>query len=55
MTKYSKDGSRANGNWELAMIEALFAIGVFTNNQTTFDLAAKYWRERYYYYYNSKI
>lgn len=40
------NGSCYNGNWELAMIEALSSIAVFTNNATLFAHAIDMWRER---------
>lgn len=43
-------GSGANGNWELSMIDGLFGIAVLTDNQTTFDIAASLWRQRYCFY-----
>ena len=41
------------GNWELAMIEGVFAIAVFTDDRPLFDQAAKLWKQRlpaYIYY-----
>jgi hypothetical protein len=46
-------GSGANGNWELSMIDAMFAIAVFSNNATLYDHAVLFWNERlpaYFYY-----
>jgi hypothetical protein len=40
------NGSCFNGNWELAMIEGLTSIAVFTNNATLFDHAIGMWRAR---------
>jgi hypothetical protein len=37
-------GSDTNGNWGLAMTEAAFHIGIFTDNATTVDRALKLWR-----------
>lgn len=39
-------GSSANGNWELSMVEATIAIGVYLDDRTTFDAATKMWRKR---------
>jgi hypothetical protein len=39
-------GSTSNGNWELSMIEASIAIGVFLDDKATFDTAVKMWRKR---------
>ena len=35
-----------NGNWELAMINALMCIGVFNNDATVFDRGVMLWRKR---------
>jgi hypothetical protein len=35
-----------NGNWELSMINAMMCIGVFNEDQTTFDKAVLLWRKR---------
>src|SRR5688572_13119031 len=40
------NGSGANGNWELSMIEASINIAVFLDDKTTFDKAAGMWRKR---------
>lgn len=40
------NGSCDNGNWELAMIEGLASIGVFTENATLFNRAIDMWRTR---------
>jgi Alginate lyase len=48
-----KDGSGANGNWELSMIEATIGIAVFTDNRPLFDHAVQMWHERvpaYFYF-----
>jgi Alginate lyase len=37
---------KENGNWELSMIEASISIGVFLDDQTTFDNAVALWRQR---------
>jgi len=39
-------GSCFNGNWELAMIEGLSSIAVFTENVTLWDHAMDMWRAR---------
>jgi hypothetical protein len=36
----------ANGNWELIMTEATFAISVFLEDKSAFDTAAALWRRR---------
>jgi hypothetical protein len=41
-----QDGSKANGNWELSMIEGMMNIGIFINDQTVFSRALQMWRER---------
>jgi len=46
-------GSGANGNWELSMIDTMFGIAVFTNNQSLYDHAVEFWNQRvpsYFYY-----
>jgi hypothetical protein len=35
-----------NGNWELIMMDAMIGIGVFLNDQATFDRAISIWRGR---------
>ena len=49
-----KNGSPSGaGNWELAMIEGMFNIAVFTDDRGLFDHAATMWKERvpaYIYY-----
>jgi Alginate lyase len=48
-----QNGSGANGNWELSMIEGTIGIAVFTDNRALFDHAVTMWRERvpaYFYY-----
>ncbi len=40
------NGSGSNGNWELSMIEAITAIGVFLDDKTTFDKGIAMWRKR---------
>jgi hypothetical protein len=35
-----------NGNWELAMVNALMAIGVFNADKPTFDRAVALWHQR---------
>jgi hypothetical protein len=37
---------RYNGNWELAMINALMGIGVFNNDASAFDRGVLLWRKR---------
>ncbi len=39
-------GDRENGNKELAMTEALVAIGVFNDDRAVFDLGLRMWRGR---------
>jgi Alginate lyase len=39
-------GSGSNGNWELSMAEASIAIGVFLDDQSTFDSAVTMWKKR---------
>lgn len=41
-----QNGSSANGNWELSMIEAIMNIGIFTDDHAVFDKAVKMWRAR---------
>ena len=41
-----KDGSAANGNWELSMTEALVGIAVFREDRALFDDAVAMWRAR---------
>lgn len=40
------NGSCFNGNWELAMIEGLSSIAVFTDNTSLWDHAISMWNER---------
>jgi hypothetical protein len=40
------DGSGANGNWELSMLDATIGLAVFTDNHTLFDHAVDFWRSR---------
>jgi hypothetical protein len=40
------NGSGANGNWELTMIDAAIGIAVFLDDKATFDKAVTMWRER---------
>jgi hypothetical protein len=40
------NGSGANGNWELSMIEATMHIAVFLDDKTSFDKAVAMWRRR---------
>jgi len=40
------NGSGANGNWELSMIEAMMGMSVFLENATLFDHAVEFWKER---------
>lgn len=39
------NGSSSNGNWELSMIEAAIDIGVFLDDQATFDKAVSMWKK----------
>lgn len=42
-----RDGSpNTNGNWELIMMDAMIGIGVFLDDQATFDRAVGIWRGR---------
>jgi hypothetical protein len=43
---YIQNGSGANGNWELSMIEALMHCAVFLDDRTLFDKALSMWRKR---------
>ncbi len=43
---YIQNGSTANGNWELAMIEGIINIGIFTDDSTLFNQALVMWRNR---------
>jgi hypothetical protein len=44
---YIQNGApKENGNWELSMIDALFAIAVYTNDQTLLQKAASMWKAR---------
>lgn len=40
------NGSKENGNKELAMAEALMNVGVFNNDRALFDAGVKMWRGR---------
>lgn len=41
-----KDGSGANGNWELSMIDAMAGIAVFTDDRSLLQHAEALWKER---------
>lgn len=41
------NGSSFNGNWELAMIDAMFGIAVFTDDVALFNHSVTFWLERY--------
>lgn len=41
-----ENGSPANGNWELSMIEGTMGIAVFTDNRELLNHAAAMWKER---------
>jgi hypothetical protein len=41
-----ENGSPANGNWELSMIEGMMGIAVFTDNRDLLNRAAAMWKER---------
>jgi hypothetical protein len=48
-----QNGSPANGNWELSMIEGMMGIAVFTDNRDLLNHAADLWKQRvpsYFYY-----
>jgi hypothetical protein len=40
------NGSGANGNWELTMIDAAIGIGVFLDDKASFDKAVTMWKQR---------
>ena len=42
----TRNGSNANGNWELSMIDGNIGIGVFTDTRSIFDAAVTMWRGR---------
>ena len=47
---------RANGNWELSMIEGMMGIAVFTNDRPLLDHAEDMWHKRVStYFYNAKL
>lgn len=47
---------RANGNWELSMIEGMMGIAVFTDNRALLDHAELMWEKRVStYFYNAKL
>ena len=51
-----KDGSGANGNWELSMIEGMMGIAVFTDDRALLNHAEAMWRERVpAYFYNATL
>jgi hypothetical protein len=51
-----RDGSGANGNWELSMIEGMMGIAVFTDDRALLSHAEAMWRERVpAYFYNFKL
>jgi len=48
-----QNGSGANGNWELSMIDGMMGISVFNENEALFNHAISFWKERvpaYFYY-----
>jgi len=53
ITPIIEKGSSSNGNWELSMIDGLIGISVFNDDQTLFDHAVTFWKQRvpaYFYY-----
>jgi hypothetical protein len=40
------NGSTSNGNWEISMIEGLINIGVFNDDEATFNKGIAYWKQR---------
>ena len=51
-----REGSGANGNWELSMIDAMMGIAVFTDDHALFQRAEAMWMERVpTYFYNSAL
>lgn len=50
------NGSGANGNWELSMIDGMTGIAVFTDDHALLDHAAQMWKQRVpaYFYYPAK-
>ena len=51
-----RNGSPANGNWELSMIEGMMGIGVFTDDRALLDHAEGMWHERVpAYFYNARL
>ncbi len=49
-------GPRTNGNWELAMIEGMMGIAVFTDDRALLDHAEDMWQKRVStYFYNAKL
>ena len=47
------NGSGANGNWEDVQISSMLGLSIFSENQTLFDHAIAFWRQRtpaYFYY-----
>ena len=51
-----RNGSGANGNWELSMIEGIMGIAVFTDDRALLNHAEAMWRERVpAYFYNAKL
>jgi hypothetical protein len=49
-------GPRYNGNWELAMVEGMMGIAVFTDDRALLDHAEDMWRKRVAtYFYNAKL
>ena len=50
------NGSPANGNWELSMIEGMMGIAVFTDNRDLLNHAAEMWKQRVpAYFYDAKL
>jgi hypothetical protein len=53
---YLREGSGANGNWELSMIDAMMGIAVFTDDHDLLKRAEDMWMERVpTYFYNSAL
>ena len=46
LPKVINGSATTNGNWELSMIEASMAIGVFLDDKLVFDKAVSMWRKR---------
>jgi alginate lyase len=46
LPEFAEGSTKTNGNWELSMIEAMVAVGVFTDDRPLFERGVAMWRRR---------